>query len=162
MQIGGLWGFTEDQPDLGELFREMNNWLTAIDDDATESDLSEKVVNNKPTALVDACWDNSGDERIKIEEEQTFMGDSQCNQLYPAYPTPRHVAGAPLANDIISCQLRPINPADYGATFTNEQYVELEQVFPGGVCDWSRGDASAARHQGTWSSFGPSPINQLQ
>lgn len=161
MQVGGLWGFTADQPDLGELFRQMDNWLMRISSDTSDSELKDKVVRNKPLSLVDACWDNSGDTRVRIEEEQTFAGDSQCNQLYPAYPTPRHVAGAPLANDIVSCQLRPLNPADYSLSFTVEQLAELYRVFPDGVCDWSRGDATGARHQGTWISFGPSPINQL-
>lgn len=161
MQIGGLWGFDQEQPDLGELFREMDGWITAIQSDESDLAPEDKVVVNKPSSLNDACWDNTGEERIKIEEEQTFRGSSRCNGLYPAYPTPRHVAGAPLANNIVSCQLRPINSADYAVGFTQVQYAELAEVFPDGVCDWSRGDVSAASHQGTWVSFGPSPINQL-
>ncbi|MDD9889402.1 MAG: DUF6351 family protein [Gammaproteobacteria bacterium] len=161
MQIGGLWGFDEEAPDLGELFRQMDRWITNIQADSSDSTPAEKVIANKPSSLTDACWDNSGEERIKIEEEQTFRGSSRCNELYPAYPTPRHVAGAPLANNIVSCQLRPINSADYAVGFTREQYAELDQVFSQGVCDWSRGDVSAATHQGAWASFGPSPINKL-
>ncbi|NKB33792.1 MAG: hypothetical protein GKR91_11905 [Pseudomonadales bacterium] len=161
MQIGGLWGFEAESPDLGDLFQQMDAWLTAIGRDASDVSSAEKVLVNKPVTLNDACWDNTGDERLKIEEEQTFRGSSRCNELYPAYPTPRHVAGAPLANNIVSCQLRPINSADYGVGFTQAQYAELNEVFPEGVCDWSRGDKSAATHQGTWVSFGPSPINRL-
>lgn len=161
MQIGGLWGFDEESPDLGDLFRQMDLWITGIQDDRSGSSPSEKVVANKPASLNDACWDNTGDERIKIDEEQTFRGSSRCNELYPAYPTPRHVAGAPLANNIVSCQLRPINSADYAVGFTQAQYAELDRVFPEGVCDWSKGDVSAANHQGTWRSFGPSPVNLL-
>lgn len=162
MQVGGLWGYTEERPDLAEIFQQMDSWLTAINSDDSLADLSEKVVINKPITLSDVCWDNSGDSRIKIEETQTFAGTSRCNELYPAYPTPRHVAGAPLANDIVSCQLRPINASDYSVRFSIEQIAELNTIFPNGVCDWSRGDASAARHQGTWISFGPSPVNLLQ
>ena len=134
----------------------------AIIFDTSARELTEKVVANKPSSLVDACWDNSGESRIKIEQEQTFAGVSRCNQLYPAYRTPRHVAGAPLANDIVSCQLRPVNSSDYGVAFSPQQLAQLQDVFIDGVCDWSRGDASGARHQGTWASFGPSPINRLQ
>ena len=161
MQVGGLWGFTEDQPDLAELFRQMDVWLIAIQTDESSIEYSEKVVNNKPTSLVDACWDYSGEERIKYEQLQTFRGSSACNELYTAYPTPRHVAGAPLANNIVSCHLRELDPLDYSVTFSGEEYAELEQIFSEGVCDWSRGDASGARYQGTWVSFGPSPINRL-
>jgi hypothetical protein len=161
MQVGGLWGFTDERPDLGELFRDMDRWLTAIKSDSADTDPAAKVVRNKPASLVDACWDNSGESRVKLEQEQTFAGNGECNQLYPAYQTPRHVAGAPLANDIISCQLRPINTADYSVAFTPDQLAQLDAVFAEGVCDWSQGDASAARHQGTWLSFGPSPVNRL-
>ena len=161
MQVGGLWGFTAEQPDLGELFRQMDAWLTDIQSDSSADELSAKVVNNKPASLVDACWNFAGESRIKIEETQTFRGNSACNALYPAYPTPRHVAGAPLANDIVSCRLRALNRADYPLTITPQEYTELGRVFPAGVCDWSRGDSSGAQHQGTWVSFGPSPVNKL-
>ncbi len=161
MQVGGLWGFTQDQPDLGELFRQMDVWLMAILTDNAATDLATKVVDNKPSGLRDACWNIEGDAREKLEHTQTFRGDSPCNELYPAYPTPRQVAGAPLANNIVSCQLRPLMQADYSARFTSIEYAELSRVFPEGVCDWSRSDSSGARHQGTWVSFGPSPVNKL-
>ena len=161
MQIGGRWGFDPQQPDLGEIFNHMDQWISAVKSDASESTLAEKVRANRPIRLADTCWDNTGDERVRIEEEQTFRGRNRCNELYPAYLTPRQVAGAPLANNIVSCQLRPINSADYAVGFSQTQYAELNEVFPEGVCDWSRGDVSAATHQGTWMSFGPSPINRL-
>ncbi|MBS24792.1 MAG: hypothetical protein CMQ28_04030 [Gammaproteobacteria bacterium] len=161
MQIGGQWGFNEEAPDLGELFMQMDQWLISIKQDRSDVSVAQKVILNKPASLNDACWDNTDEERIKIEEDQTFRGSGRCNELYPAYPTPRHVAGAPLANNIVSCHLRPINSADYAVGFTQVQYAELSEVFPEGVCDWSKGDVSNAIHQGTWVSFGPSPINKL-
>ena len=57
--------------------------------------------------------------------------------------------------------MRELDGADYAVTISPEEYAELEQVFPEGVCDWSLGDVSGAKHQGTWVSFGPSPINRL-
>ena len=161
MQIGGQWEFNEEAPDLGELFMQMDQWLISIKQDRSDVTVAQKVILNKPASLNDACWDNTGEERIKIEEDQTFRGSGRCNELYPAYPTPRHVAGGPLANNIVSCHLRPINSADYAVGFTQVQYAELSEVFPEGVCDWSKGDVSNATHQGTWVSFGPSPINKL-
>lgn len=161
MQIGGRWGFTEAEPDLGNLFRQMDSWLMAIVEDQIELDPINKMIRNKPATLRDSCWDNTLDERVLVEEEQTYTGSSRCNDLYPAYQTPRQVAGAPLENDIVSCQLQAINLADYKVTFTEEQIGQLNEVFTGGVCDWSRGDISGTRHQGAWTSFGPSPINRL-
>lgn len=161
MQVGGQWGFTEAQPDLGTLFREMDRWLLAIQSDTSAQEPARKVVTNKPATLVDACWDNTGAQRVRIEEVQTYAGGGLCGALYPAYSTPRHIAGAPLANKHVSCALRPLNAADYAVTFTPEQVSELQAAFPEGVCDWSQGDASGASFQGTWLSFGPSPVNRL-
>lgn len=161
MRVGGQWGFTEEQPDLGELFRAMDAWLMAIQADTSDTEPGRKVVNARPVDLTDACWDNTGRERVRIDETQTYAGGGQCGALYPAYSTPRQVAGAPLANNIVSCVRRPLNPADYAVTFTPEETLELQSVFPDGVCDWSRGDASGASFQGTWLSFGPSPVNRL-
>ena len=161
MQIGGAWGFTEAEPDLGVLFQQMDQWLLAIADDRADVDPATKVVRNKPVSLNDTCWDNTGAQRQRLEQPQTFAGNSRCNELYPAYPTARLVAGAPLANDVVSCRLRPVNAADYNVSFTPEQMVELRAVFNEGVCDWSQGDATGARYQGTWLSFGPSPVNRI-
>lgn len=161
MQIGGRWGYTEDEPDLGQLFQEMDSWILAIQADASQFSAADKVVNNRPVSLNDACWDNRTDERVKIEQRQTYTGSGLCNELYPAFPTPRHIAGAPLANDIVSCRLRPVSRADYSTFLTAEELRELEAVFPDGVCDWSRDDRVRAQHQGVWKSFGPSPVNRL-
>ncbi len=161
MQVGGLFGYTEEEPDLGELFRQMDSWLLAIGNDRSDRSAEEKVVANKPVSLSDACWDYSDAERVKITERQTFAGSSACNALYPAYPTPRQVAGAPLANDIVSCRLKPVTPADYTTFLTAEELRQVQEIFPEGVCDWSQSGADNARHQGVWKSFGPSPINRL-
>lgn len=161
MQVGGQWDFVEGQDDLGNLFREMDTWIGNMRNDSQETDAAVRVVRARPASLVDSCWDTSGESIELLEEHLTFKGESRCGQLYPAYETPRQVAGAPLANDIVSCQLKPIDLADYSVSFTTEQYQQLQAAFPSGVCDWSQGDSSGARHQGTWKSFGPSPINKL-
>jgi len=160
MRVGGRWGFSDDAPDLAGLFLAMDDWLTGINADA-DVDRAVSVVRNKPQTLNDACWDNTGEERVLIEEPLTYTSSGRCGELYPAYSTPRHVAGAPLANDIVSCRLRALNPADYTVTFTPEQFLELRQIFSSGVCDWSVGDASGTPYQGTWQSFGPSPVNRM-
>lgn len=162
MQIGGQWGFTESAPDLGQLFRQMDSWITAIQTDTSISDLAEKVSRNKPSDLVDGCWDNRGRERVQINENLSFNSDNECGQLYPAYPTPRQVAGAPLANHIVTCQLKPISVADYAVEFSAEEWLELSGVFSSGVCDWQNPIENGSFHQGTWLSFGPSPINLMQ
>ena len=161
MQVGGQWNFIAGQDDLGHLFRQMDFWIRNIQADTLESDPAFRVVRNKPASLTDSCWDTTGETTELVEEPLAFNSESRCGVLYPSYQTPRQVAGAPLANDIVSCQLKRIDLADYAISFTAEEYQQLLNVFPGGVCDWSRGDRSGSRHQGTWKSFGPSPINKL-
>jgi len=161
MQIGGNWGFEAEAEKFGELFKEMDLWITNIKDDTRDLELARKVVENRPESLSDACWDYKGETPVKIVELQTFNGSSPCNNLYPTYLTPRHVAGAPIENNIVRCSLRPISPADYGVGFTQDQYKELDSIFSKGVCDWSKGDDTKATLQGTWISFGPSPVNRL-
>ncbi|GJM13899.1 MAG: hypothetical protein DHS20C12_23020 [Pseudohongiella sp.] len=161
MQVGGQWDFIEGADDLGNLFRQMDYWLRNIQADTVEADPALRVARNKPSSLSDSCWDTTGEAIELVEEPIQFASQSRCGQLYPSYQSPRHIAGAPLANDIVSCQLKPIDLADYRVSFTTEEYEQLLSVFPEGVCDWSQGDSSGARHQGTWKSFGPSPINSL-
>jgi hypothetical protein len=162
MQVGGQWGFTESAPDLGQLFRQMDQWITSIQSDSSDGALAEKVVRNKPSDLVDACWDNRGSERVLVKQSLSFSGDNECGQLYPAYPTPRQVAGAPLANNIVSCPLKPVGSADYAVEFSAQEWIELATVFPTGVCDWNSPIGDGNFYQGTWRSFGPSPVNLVQ
>lgn len=161
MQVGGSWGFTGESPDLGELFKNMDSWILGLKQDVSALTASEKVVNNKPASLTDACWDNTSSPRVKLNQELAYAGDNECAQLYPAFSTPRQVAGAQVANDVISCRLRSLSAADYLVEFSQEQLTELISVFPRGVCDWDAPDRHGVAHQGTWLSFGPSPVNRL-
>ena len=162
MSIGGRWDFTEESPDLGDLFRQMDRWLMNVRADSSPGELPEKVVRARPSDLVDNCWDEQGEERVNIREELSADGTGRCADLYPAFPTPRHVAGAPLTNHIVACTLKEIDPADYQVTFTPEELRQLEEIFPDGVCDWSAGDRYAGEYRGTWLSFGPSEVNLVE
>jgi len=162
MNVGGLWGYTDGSPDLGVLFRQMDEWLMPLVQSDSSAPRKERVVAAKPADLVDNCWDTRGEERVNVREPLTLEGTGTCDDIYPAYSTPRLVAGAPLANDIVSCHLRPLDPADYTVRFTGEEWAALEAIFPEGVCDWSQGDLHSEGFQGTWLSFGPSEVNRAR
>lgn len=138
------------------LIEQMDRWLTAIKADHSNRPPIEKVVRSKPADAVDACW--SGGE--KIVEPQTAFGESQCNTLFPVGISAQMVAGAPLAHDIIKCQLKPVDMADYAIAFTPEQHNQLLAIFPDGVCDWSKPGVEQVKSV-PWASFGPSPVNLL-
>jgi hypothetical protein len=79
------------------LIDQMDRWLTAIEDDPSDRPLAARVVANKPSDVVDACWS----EDVKIVERQTLTGTGQCNSLFPVGLSPELVAGAPIELDIV-------------------------------------------------------------
>lgn len=160
MTVGGRWGFTDEEPDLRTLFHQMDEWLLNIAADQTTADMAAKVVNNKPADLEEGCWDNREEPRRWIAQPLAYEGTGVCQELYPAFKTPRLVAGASLANNVVKCQLKPIAAADYAVEFTSEELARLGKIFPEGVCDASKPDQYAG-YLGTWRSFGPSPVNQV-
>ncbi|MFN0109589.1 MAG: DUF6351 family protein [Blastocatellia bacterium] len=127
----------------------MNKWLDAIVADSAPLSI-DKVVRHKPAETADACWDATGN---RITEKAMFDGKGKCNQLYPVHSEPRLVAGAPLTNDIAKCQLKPINFADYKATFTDAQKAKIKTVFPTGVCDFSKPGVGQAPIKGTYQRY---------
>src|SRR5438876_2613482 len=92
------------------MIEQMSRWLTAVKADSSDRSLREKVIANRPGDVVDACWTTAG---VKIIEPQTLSGPGQCNTLFPVGLSPELVAGAPMAVDIIKCQLKPIDTNDY-------------------------------------------------
>ena len=162
MEIGGRWGFAADEPDLKVLFAKMDRWLGNIAADTSDDPQAVKVVRAKPADLVDACWDTRAAPPVKVNQPQAWENSGVCHELYRAFLTSRHVAGAPLANNIVKCQLKPINWTDYGVTFTAGEQSRLQEIFADGVCDWSRPGIYQEPLQGTWLSFGPSNVNRVE
>lgn len=142
---------------IDTLIDQMDRWLTAITADTSEKPARQKTLDNKPADVVDACFTAGGD---KIAEPQTAFGESQCNTLFPASSAPILVAGAPIAADIIKCQLRPVAVADYTVAITPIELDQIRVVFPQGVCDYSKPGVEQTKST-PWASFGPSPENLL-
>ena len=113
----------------------MRQWLDGIAADRSEAPATERVRRAKPPAAADACWDH---ELRRIDEPITPEGRGRCRALYPPHSTPRRAAGAPIADDVIKCQLKPIDLKEYSVALTPAQMRELQRVFPNGVCDYSK------------------------
>lgn len=85
---------------------------------------------------------------------------SRCNAMFPASSYPRFEAGEPLTGRVVQCQLKPVNPADYaGYAALNTAWTgaardadlaKLQQVFTGGVCDYSKPGVAEQPLAGTW------------
>ncbi|MEO3789546.1 DUF6351 family protein [Nonomuraea sp. B10E15] len=147
-------GFSLNSPVLLDALTQMDRWLTAIAADHGPGRPADRVVRNKPRELTDACWTRDPEPRKITEPQVAGNGTTTCNTLYPVWTSPRLVAGGTMANDIVKCRLRPIDPAEYGTPLTKPQLDRLRKIFPGGTCDWSAPGAGQQGLAGTWQSFG--------
>ncbi len=127
----------------------MNRWLDQMAADRSPLSI-EKIVRNKPAEATDACWDGQGN---KVVEKASFDGKGKCNTLYPVHSEPRLIAGAPLSNDVLKCQLKKINYADYKVAFTDTQKARLSAIFSTGVCDFSKPGVEQAPLKGTYRRY---------
>ncbi len=107
----------------------MDSWLSNIESDTRDVPLSQKVLEDKPAGATDKCF--LGPMFIETTDAAT------CASTYPHYGDARLAAGESLVDNAMQCQLKPLDPADYGVTFTAAQWTRLQQAFPNGVCDWS-------------------------
>jgi hypothetical protein len=127
----------------------MNAWLDAMTADPAPLSI-DKVVKHKPADAVDTCWDAAG---TKIVEPASFDAANKCNAIYPVHSEPRLVAGAPLTNDIMKCQLKPIDFTDYKVTFSDAQKARAGSVFTTGVCDFSKPGVAQVPIKGTYQKY---------
>jgi hypothetical protein len=127
----------------------MNAWLDAMTADPAPLSI-DKVVKHKPANAVDTCWDAQG---VKIVEPASFDAANKCNAIYPVHSEPRLVAGAPLANDVMKCQLKPVDFGDYKVTFTDAQKARARSIFTTGVCDFSKPGVGQVPINGTYRKY---------
>jgi len=100
------------------------------------------VIAGKPSAAVDLCYllaDTAFFNPIfdmTVCDADALQADGKGRLAKHA--SPRQVAGGPLEENILKCELKPLNSADYEPlVFTSAQLTRLHAAFPDGVCDWS-------------------------
>ncbi len=116
-------------------FLTMDRWLANIEADKNDMPIEQKVVKNKPTDAFDFCYLSSD---TTFSNKITDQSRCDADPRLTAYSSPRQTAGGPLSENVLKCQLKPFNAADYNVSFTPDQLTRLQQVFPNGVCDWSK------------------------
>jgi hypothetical protein len=122
----------------------LDQWLSKVEADHRNLPHATKLLQDKPAAAVDACW--------QAGQEITDM--NQCRNIYPYFSNPRIVAGEPFTNDYVKCALKPMDKADYNVTFTDDQWAALQKAFPTGVCDWSKPAVAEHRAIPWWTYAG--------
>jgi hypothetical protein len=107
------------------------------------------IAGNKPSNAVDRCVDVDGTEIAAGDRVWDGILDDRspgaCTALFPIYSTSRIVAGGPFKGSIFKCRLMPVADAIadgmYGVwTPDLLQQIQLEQIFPEGVCDFEQPD----------------------
>ena len=122
-------------------FLTMDTWLSNLTVSAPKETLNSvrthaEVIEVKPPAAVDLCY-LTGDTNFTTPVTDFAVCDADPRLVKHA--SPRQVAGGPLAENILKCRLKPLNPAEYvPVVFSAGQWARLVTVFPGGVCDWSQ------------------------
>src|SRR5882757_6053599 len=128
-------------------FDMIDRWLAAIEADHSAVSAEQKVRTDKPADLVDTC----------VIQASNVTNTQRCQSEYPHYSKPRLVAGGPLTEDVLKCQLRPASRADYPVQMTTSQFARVLDIFPSGVCDWSVPGVDASAPTGPWQSFTDGP-----
>jgi len=127
-----------------DAFDAMDRWLANIVSDHSALSPADKVIANKPAGLVDMCY------TLNLRK---ITDSAQCLQLFPHFGNPRLAAGEPLINDVLKCELKPVNRRDYAQPLVDAQFAQLKSIFPHGVCDYSRLGVEQQPLKDTWLSY---------
>jgi hypothetical protein len=124
----------------------MDRWLSTIEADHRHLPLSQKVLRDKPSAAVDACFVNG----------QEVTNQATCRATFPFFADARIAAGGPLADNVMQCQRKALNPRDYTVQFSADQWARLRAAFPTGVCNFNRPGVDQ-RPSVSWLGFAEGP-----
>lgn len=144
-----------------EVVATLDEWATAVAaavperEAASDEELAEVLAATRPEAAVDNCLDAEG---ARVSGLDVYEGSGPCTDPYPVSDSPRTVAGAPLRNDILKCALQPVAAAveagSYGIELSDAEVARLQEVFPDGVCDWTRPGIGMVPMADTWLDYG--------
>ena len=132
----------------------LDEWATALAADESGEPSAETIEQTRPDDAVDTCITPDGDE---LRGADVYDQDNTCTDAYPVSGSPRTVAGAPLRNDVIKCELRSVAAAIdagvYEVDLSEAERVRLEAVFPDGVCDYAKPGVGRVPVAGPWLSY---------
>jgi Tannase-like family of unknown function (DUF6351) len=114
----------------------MDGWLSAVEADHRSLSLEQKIADDRPSTVHDQCSDIPDVDQVVVPG----VGEvCQSPVLQTRFATPRMEAGESIATDQEKCQLEPLSQSSYyPIVFSDQEWAELEQIFPNGVCNWSK------------------------
>jgi Tannase-like family of unknown function (DUF6351) len=122
-----------------EAFRVMDEWI---------------LDGRRPDDATDRCFTAAGAEIARGPRAWDGILNSRpdgvCTAAFPLHSTSRIVAGGPLRGGVYKCALQPVRKAIarglYGDwTPSAEERERLEEIFPTGVCDYTKKDLGRPR-----------------
>ncbi|MDN3922229.1 DUF6351 family protein [Roseateles violae] len=163
----GRSGFSPSATMATEAFTTMDSWLTALKADSSSASLEQKIRNTRPAAAGDYCLLSSD---AAQSTKVTNAASCDADPYLAPRSSPRQVAGGPRSEDILKCQLKPVDANDYGGKLGAAQLARLNAVFPGGVCDWSKPGVGQQAAAGPLSfeagpggqPFPPAPVSRAK
>jgi hypothetical protein len=144
-----IW-FTDTRPGVPrasqslEALQVMDEWMGNVLANPRKS-----LAENRPARAVDSCFDVNGQLMFAGADAWNGILDDRpagaCTTAFPLYGTSRIVAGAPIAGTMYRCALKSVHQAVADGVYspwapTADEIAQLEQIFPEGVCDYSRPD----------------------
>jgi hypothetical protein len=134
----------------------MDEWLTAAAEyqDAEGGSWGDAVTAARPEAAESRCVLADADDPIVGRDAHE---QAACAEALTIAEEPRMAAGAPRAGDIIKCQRIPVDEAVdagfYEVELTDDEVTRLADIFPDGVCDFSRPGIGQAPPTGEWPTL---------
>jgi hypothetical protein len=132
----------------------LDQWLTDAEahQAAEGGSWQDALAATKPDAARSRCVP-AGAEPIVGEDAND---DPACVAAFPVHEEPRMAAGAPRSGDVLKCALQPVDEAtdQYEVQLTDAQLDRLAEIFPTGLCDWSRPSQGFVAFDHTWYDFG--------
>ena len=128
----------------------MDLWLGSMETDPSNKAGIARVARHRPAELRDACWTAAGE---KITEPQSSRERDAVTCCFRIMLTRGWPPELRLREMFSSVRLSQSTPGNYTNPLTADQVKRLEQIFPQGVCDYSRPGIAQQKVQETWRRY---------
>jgi hypothetical protein len=144
-QVIWFWGQNGgDRLMLPQAFQVMDQWMANL-----RAHRSRGAAGTKPAGAVDGCFTDTAQPIASGPHVWDGILDHRpagaCTRAYPLHSTSRIVAGGPLRGGVYKCALQSVRGAIARGLYGDwrpsaAERARLEQIFPTGVCDYTRPD----------------------
>jgi hypothetical protein len=128
-----IWLVADPAKEVVDGVTQVDAWLTAKLGKGSGRDV---LAQTMPDGAASRCEragaaTRTGGDLFDVEDEGCLDGATTLGA------DPRIAAGAHATDDVIKCQLRPVDPTEYPGRIDADTLDQLLEIFPNGVCDWT-------------------------